>query len=183
MGLTEETFQGVLEAAKSGAEWAWGAIYRELAGPVTSYLASRGASEPEDVASEAFIQVARGVDSFVGGFSQFRSWVFVIAHRKMIDDRRRRSRRPIGAELDADVLVGGDVESEAIDRLTTLELRRAFNSLTNTQSDVLALRIIGGLSLEETASVLGKTVGSVKAAQHRALESLQAKLDIEGVSR
>ncbi len=56
-----EDFESALKAAKAGAEWAWAALYRDLAGPVTGYLASRGAPEPDDLAAETFLQVARNI--------------------------------------------------------------------------------------------------------------------------
>jgi RNA polymerase sigma-70 factor, ECF subfamily len=183
MALTEETFQSTLAAAQSGAEWAWATLYSELAGPVTGYLASRGASEPEDTTSEVFLQIARNMHGFTGELSSFRSWVFVIAHRRLIDDRRARIRRPELTELQPEAMVGGrDAEDEAIDRLVTSELRRAFDQLTPQQRDVLSLRIIAGLTLAETAEVLGKKVGAVKTMQHRALGSLQQKIDLKGVT-
>ena len=184
MPLGEEAFASVLDAAKSGAEWAWSDIYRELAGPVTGYLASRGAPEPEDTTSEVFIKVARSIHDFKGNQASFRSWVFVIAHRTLIDDRRHRSRRPdLAAALPDDNAAGGDVESEAVEALATQELLVAFERLTETQRDVLALRMVAGLSLEHTAQVLGKRVGAVKALQHRALAALQKELELSGVSR
>ncbi|HSM43925.1 MAG TPA: sigma factor, partial [Acidimicrobiia bacterium] len=75
----EEAFASVLVAAKSGADWAWSSIFKELFAPVTGYLASRGAAEPEDTASEVFLKVARGIHDFDGDEDSFRSWVFVIA--------------------------------------------------------------------------------------------------------
>ena len=178
-------FASTLQAAKAGADWAWAALYRDLAGSVTGYLASRGAKEPEDLASETFLQVARNVQGFDGDEAAFRSWVFVIAHRRLIDWRRAQGRRPDTSFLDeaAGAAVGGDVEEEALDQLITGELRAAFGQLTDIQRDVLALRIIGQLSLEETANVVGKRVGAVKAAQRRALMAVRAHLELEGVSR
>ncbi len=181
MGLTDETFELTLEAARVGAEWAWAELYRAMAGPVTGYLASRGAREPEDLTSDVFLQVARNVDSFRGGLSGFRSWVFVIAHRRLLDERRKLGRRPDMVELDTDI-PAGDVEDEAIDRLVAKEIHDAFESLTHGQRDVLALRIIAGLTLAETAVVVGKRVGAVKAIQRRAIEALQARLGAEEVS-
>ena len=109
-----DDFDIVLAAAKAGAEWAWGVLFRSLAGPVTGYLASRGASDPEDLTSEAFLQIARNIHSFDGSESAFRSWVFVIAHRRLIDSRVRRGELvPVvvdgAAKLEADALVGPDV--------------------------------------------------------------------------
>lgn len=180
-----QVFEGVLDAAKQGAEWAWASLYRDLAGPVSGYLAARGAREPEDLAAETFLQVARNVHSFTGDESAFRSWVFVIAHRRLIDLRRSQSRRPKTISLtdDGPEHVGGDVEFEAIDQLVTAELREAFGRLTDDQRDVLSLRIIANLTLEETANVVGKRVGAVKAIQRRALIALRNHLDLEGVTR
>ena len=61
---------------------------------MTGYLASRGAHELEDLAAETFLQVARNIQNFEGGEEAFRSWVFVISHRRLIDVRRKRGRSP-----------------------------------------------------------------------------------------
>lgn len=186
MSIGEEAFESVLEAAKAGAEWAWASLYRELAGPVTGYLASRGAAEPEDVASEVFMKVASGIHTFEGDKSSFRSWVFVIAHRRLIDERRYRGRRPDLTELppeNSSDSEAGNVEREAVDRLVTAELRAAFEELTEGQRDVLALRMIAGLTLRQTAEIMGKKPNAIKALQHRAIASLADKLDFEDVTR
>lgn len=179
------SFEATLSAAKDGAEWAWAALYRDLAGAVTGYLASRGARDAEDLASETFLQVARNVHGFDGDEAAFRSWVFVIAHRRLIDWRRSQSRRPVTLPISArdGEQSGGDVEAEAIDRVVTAELQDALEKLTETQRDVLALRIIGHLTLEETADVVGKRVGAVKAAQRRGLVALKEHLDLARVSK
>jgi RNA polymerase sigma-70 factor (ECF subfamily) len=78
---------------------------------------------------------------------------------------------------------GGDVEEEALESLISEELQDAFTGLTDIQGDVLALRILGRLTLEETAQILGKRVGAIKAAQRRGLIALHQKLDIDGVTR
>jgi RNA polymerase sigma-70 factor (ECF subfamily) len=182
---SRENFSTRLEAAKSGRDWAWADLYRELAGPVTGYLASRGATDAEDLASETFLQVARNIHSFDGDEASFRSWVFVIAHRRLLDSRRSRNRRPetlAWTETTPDS-TGGDVEEEALESLISEELQDAFKGLTDIQGDVLALRILGRLPLEETAQILGKRVGAIKAAQRRGLIALHQKLDVEGVTR
>lgn len=180
----EEEFQTVLEAAKAGADWAWADLYRQLAGPVMGYLTNRGAREPEDLVNEVFLKAARAIQDFSGDSSSFRSWIFVIAHRRLIDERRFHGRRPDLAELPADgsMLDGGDVEAEAMEQLVTEELMVTFARLTDGQRDVLALRIIGGLSLEQTAQVMGKRTGAVKALQRRALEALRDALEQENVT-
>lgn len=164
-------FLRVLTAAKDGAEWAWAAIYRDLAGPVKGYFGARGAKDAEDLASETFLQVARDIFTFQGDESGFRSWVFVIAHRRLVDSWRAESRRPPSTALLETVpdTQGGNTEDEALDRIATAEVLAAFGRLTEDQRAVLALRIIGGLSAEQTAEVLGRRAGAVRALQHRGL--------------
>ena len=177
-------FDSVLGAAKAGAEWAWALLYRDLAGPVTGYLVSRRAPDPEDVAAETFLQVARGIHSFEGDEAAFRSWVFVIAHRRLIDTRRKAMREPnlVAFPADESGYQGGNVETEAMDRLVTAELEQALEALTDDQHDVLALRIIANLTLDETADAVGKRVGAVKALQRRGLIALRTHLDQGRVS-
>jgi RNA polymerase sigma factor (sigma-70 family) len=182
--LDTSRFENRVEAAKAGQSWAWEEIYANLAGPVTGYLRSRGASDPEDLSSEVFLQVARDIHRFVGDESKFRSWVFVIAHRRLIDSRRAGSRRVTitGAPSDTYEPEGGDVEEEVMEHLAIARMREIFELLTEDQKHVLALRIIADLTLEETARVLGKRVGAVKALQRRALASVKASLDQGRVS-
>ena len=171
-------FDSTLTAARCGAEWAWAAIYRDLAGSVTGYFAARGAAEPEDLTSEVFLQAARDLGKFEGDEASFRSWVFVIAHRRLIDSCRGIGRRAQQVPL-TDHLSdpeGGNVEEEALDSLATTELLTAFEHLTDDQRAVVALRIIGGLTLEETAQVLDRRVGAVKALQRRAFIALRDAL-------
>ena len=74
------------------------------------------------------------------------------------------------------------MEGEALDRLATDDLRRALEVLTEDQRDVLSLRVIGNLTLEETAEVMGKQVGAVKALQRRGLIALREHLEHHRVS-
>ena len=168
-------FERVLTAAKVGAEWAWAAVYRDLAGPVRGYFMARGAAEPEDLASETFLQVARDIRSFKGDEQGFRSWVFVIAHRRLVDAWRAAGKRPQSVPLDEPVMdvEGGNAEDEALDNISTSRVIATLSRLTEDQRAVLALRVIGGLSAEQTAEVLGRRAGAVRALQHRGLLALQ----------
>lgn len=168
-----------IEAAKKGAEWAWESIYRDFAGPVTGYLRNRGARDPDDLSSEVFFQVARDIHRFEGDESSFRSWLFVIAHRRLVDDRRSRSRTIDTVDEDSRDFEaeGGDVEDEVMEHLALTRVEDLLLTLTEDQRNVLALRIIGDLTLEETAEVMGKRVGAIKALQRRALHSIKKQLD------
>src|ERR687889_1506381 len=105
-------FDDVLAAAQAGAAWAFEVLYRELSPAVTGYLRLHGAAEPDDLASETFIGVLTGLAGFRGDEDDLRAWVFTIAHRRLVDDWRRRSRRPQVADDPGDLAeeVGGNVE-------------------------------------------------------------------------
>lgn len=188
--LTADQFQPVLAAARTGAAWALERLYHSLAGAVVGYLRLQGAEDPEDLSNEVFLGVFRGLGGFEGDEPALRSWVFSIAHRRVIDDRRRRSRRAPACAHDVagfDLAGSADTEGEAIVAIEAERVAQLCQSLAPDQRDVLLLRLIGDLSLEQTASAMGKPVGSVKALQHRALANLKKQLSQEishrGVSR
>src|SRR3954465_9083974 len=135
-------FDDVLVAARAGAPWAFEVLYRDLAPAVTGYLRLHGATEPDDLASETFLGVFTGLSSFTGDEGALRAWVFTIAHRRLVDDWRRRSRRPQVVD-DGDVLadqLGGDVEDDVLGRLGGETVERLCGLLAPDQRAVLLLR-------------------------------------------
>jgi RNA polymerase sigma-70 factor (ECF subfamily) len=170
-----DAFGDVLLAARAGAEWAWRRIYDDLAPKVVGYLRGHGAGDPEDVAGEVFLQVVRGLPGFSGGEREFRAWVFTIAHRRLVDDLRRRGRRPAeAASVDAVERAGGDVAEDATTSMADAAVRAAIDDLPADERSVMLLRIIGDLTIEEIAQAVGKRPGAVKALQRRALLRLEA---------
>jgi RNA polymerase sigma factor (sigma-70 family) len=180
-----DDFPRILDAARLGAEWAWAGLYRDLSPSIRGYLRTRGATEPDDLLGEVFLQVVRDLPRFEGGEREFRTWVFTIVHHRLLDDRRRRVRRPVEA-APAAVLEGageiGDVEDEAIEGLTVARVRDFVGRLSPDQQDVVLLRLFGDLAVADVAAVVGKRPGAVKALQRRGLASLRKELSREGVS-
>jgi RNA polymerase sigma-70 factor (ECF subfamily) len=169
-----QSFENVVFAARAGAEWAWARIYEDLAPPLAGYLRAHGAADPDDLVAEVFLQVVRGLDGFSGPEPAFRAWVFTIAHRRLVDDLRRRSRRPVVPVETATLeLPGGDVTEDAFARLDAKRVTEAIASLPRDQQSVLLLRIIGDLTIEQIAEAVGKRPGAVKALQRRALRKLE----------
>lgn len=177
-----ENFAQTLEAARTGSEWAWTSIYRDLAPAVLGYLRGRGAPDPEDVLGEVFLQVVRDLRGFHGSEREFRAWVFVIAHNRLVDEHRRRARRPVEATPDvAREGVSGDAAEEALQELAAERVRRIIERLSPDQRAVLLLRVLGGLTVEEVSRVVGKSPGAVKALQRRGLRAVKRALAKEGV--
>jgi RNA polymerase sigma-70 factor (ECF subfamily) len=181
-----ESFSRVLDAARAGAEWGVTALYRDLSDPVLRYLQSQEPMEAEDIASEAWIDVARALPRFRGGEDDLRRFVFTIARRRLVDHRRKAFRRrtqPVPTELMEPHLPKGDVEAEAVGGLTAREGAMALLSrLPREQAEIVLLRVVGGFTADEVARLVGKRAGTVRVLQHRALSRLAAELAREGVT-
>jgi RNA polymerase sigma-70 factor (ECF subfamily) len=144
-------------------------LYDDLAPPVAAYLRGRGARDVEDVTSEVFLAVFTGLGRFTGGQSDFRSWVFTIAHRRLVDQWRANGRTPesIAWEDKRDPRSAASAEEDALVQLGEDRVRQLLAGLSEDQRDVLLLRILGDLTVDQVAEALGKRSGAVKALQRR----------------
>lgn len=181
-----ESFPSIIGAARIGANWALAALYEDLHPHVLSYLRSQARHEAEDLASETWVDVARGLVRFEGGEAEFRRFVFAIARRRLIDHRRlaatRRTQAVSPTYLSA--LGGlGDVEAEAVANLSAEEAVATIASiLPPDQAEVVLLRVVGGFSANEVAEIIGKSPGAVRVLQHRGLARLTQGLSGESVT-
>ena len=176
-------FDEALDAARSGAPWAFERLWAELSSAVAGYFRCHGAAEPDDLTSEVFIGVFTGLKCFTGSEEKFRSWVFTIAHHRLVDERRRTVRQYWSPTADLSILdqTGGDAEADALGVLGNQRVDELCAGLSPDQREVLLLRVVGDLTVEQVATILGKTVGGVKATQRRALSSLRKSIEREGV--
>jgi RNA polymerase sigma factor (sigma-70 family) len=168
----------LVESARDGSVAAFERIYRSLAAQVLSYLRWHRVSDPDGLTNDVFAQVHRKLGSFEGDEQGFRSWVFTIAHHRMIDDRRRSQRQPVvdsGVEVEEHRSTG-DVEDDALAVMGSDRVRDLLAMLSADQRAVVLLRVIADLSVEEVATILGKREGAIKALQHRAMASLRRHL-------
>jgi RNA polymerase sigma factor (sigma-70 family) len=181
--VSAERFITLLAAAREGSEAAWQELYTGLAPVVLGYLRANAAPDPEDLLSEVFLQVARDVARFDGDERGSRSWVFTIAHHRLIDARRHSVRRPVDLTPDPPEPSGWPEETadEALARIGTDEAKRVLEALSPEQRSVLLLRVIGDLSIEDVAKAVGKRSGAVKALQRRGLAAVKRELGRRGV--
>jgi RNA polymerase sigma-70 factor (ECF subfamily) len=144
-----------------------GDVYRALAPAVLAYLRAQRVAEPQDVLGEVFLQVARDLHQVRGDDLAVRKWVFTLARNRAIDEARRGARRPPIADCPVP-----DVEAPPDAGLFDPELMAALARLTPEQREVVALRFVADLPVEAVARITHRSVGAVKAMQHRALAQL-----------
>ncbi|MDQ3980301.1 MAG: RNA polymerase sigma factor [Actinomycetota bacterium] len=169
-------FADVLAAAQANAGWAYQRLFEAHARPVAGYLRSQGAADPDDLANEVFLRAFRNLTTFSGDETAFRAWLFVIARNCLFDERRRQSRRPVLVPGDPDVATAAGAEHEALVHLGADRVRELLAELSPDQRDVLLLRIVADLTVDQIGEVLGKQPGAVKQLQRRALESLRRRM-------
>jgi len=146
-----------------------------LAPAVLGYLRAQRVAEAEDTLGEVFLQVARDIGTFRGDEAALRRWVFSIAHNRLLDARRREKKSPsISATPPVDR--AAPAAGDGLDP----ELLAALATLTPEQREVVVLRFVGDLSLEDVARITRRRVGAIKAMQHRALDALRAALRSPG---
>lgn len=171
-------FESVLLAAQAGAPWAWKAIYGEIAGPVTGFFRARGLSDPESAAGDVFFELSRNVDRISHNEANFSTLVFAIAYRRLLDEQHhpKRSDRAALADRVLDQIQSeiGEVVDEAT--IISQDLREAFQVLEPKQRDVLSLRVVAGLTVEQTAYVLGATIETVRSTQRKAVSQIRGAL-------
>lgn len=171
-------FDQVLSAATEGADWAWAELYRDVAPSLLSFLRSQGCPDPEDCLGETFVHLVRGLSNFTGDEGAFRAWAFTVARSRLVDAWRSAGRRPSvpmadPTESHAPLRVAGAADEELLQRSS---VEAVLSTLTTDQRMVLVLRVVQQFSLQETAQIIGKTEGSVKLLQHRAIASLRRTL-------
>lgn len=182
-------FDDLLRAAQANAGWAFTRLHGWLAAPVSAYVRVQGAREVEDIVSEVFLAAFTWVGTFAGNECQFRSWVFTIAHHRIVDARRLQSRTPHMEEIDEAITTGHDVnhaasaEDVAFPGLELGRLRSVLDRLSSDQRDVLVMRVVADMSVEQVAEALDKQPGAVRALQHRALLAVRRHLAAEAVTR
>jgi RNA polymerase sigma-70 factor, ECF subfamily len=187
--LTEVDVETLVRDARAGDRHALGQLYDTYRGRVARFATGRlgDPEKAEDVTSETFEAVCRNLGSYRAG-TDFEAWLFTIAHRRVADHFRRRYRRQEvaldealpaeGHGLPGDVPAVTGPEEALLAAERRAEVAGAFRRLRPDQQEVLALRVLGGLSAAQVGEVLGKSEGAVRVAQHRALQSLRTAMGV-----
>lgn len=174
-----EIEQETIERAKRGDQQALGEIYDWYLPRVYRYVLARVGNvvEAEDLTEDIFLRMLGAIKDYRLQNIPFSAWLFRIAHNHLVSHFRKNAVRGFPSMVDetyADTRPGPAATVEH--RLTLEDVVRAARKLPEAQREIIALRFAVGLSIAETAQVLGKREGNVKSLQHKAVSKLQQML-------
>ncbi len=178
------SFDSVLVAARNGEQWAFRSLFEALSSQIAAFVRARHDRDVDDIVNEIFLGAFRNLDRFAGGEADYRAWVFRIARNKINDSHRRSYRTVPQANLDteSDTVHSAQAESDLTLPEQREQIELLLRGLSADQRDVILLRILADLSIEQVAEILEKPPGAIKSLQHRALEALRRQSSSLAVS-
>src|SRR5487761_292717 len=162
--------------AQDGDEDAFRVLYRDIHPRILRYLRAIVGNDADDVASETWLHIARGLTAFEGDSDGFRGWTATIARNRATDHLRQHQRRPRTISLpveDLPPLAGReDTADSALEGISTDAAIALIARLPPDQAEAVLLRAVMGLDARAAGAVLGKRPGAVRTAAHRGLRKL-----------
>ncbi len=177
-------FHNVLQRARCGDEQAFTELFRSLQPALRRYVHVRAPGREDDVTSDVWFEVIRGIGRFTGDGNGFRAWAFTIARNKVIDSARYEARRPtvrLDESVHTELVLDRDVADNYQDSESTKALLVLIRTLPPDQAEAVLLRTVADIDVAEVAQMLGKSPGAVRVLTHRGLRRL-AGLVVETMS-
>jgi RNA polymerase sigma-70 factor (ECF subfamily) len=167
----------LVRRAQQGDQQAFAQLYEEHFDRVYRYVVLKigDRMEAEDMTQQVFLSAFQSVSSYKIKGSPFASWLYRIAHNKVVDHLRRKKRQPVQLEesMASSFITDGDPQLVAEQNISAEQLSKATKLLTEAQQEVISLRFAAGLSIAEVAKAMGKSEGAIKALQHSAVLALR----------
>lgn len=180
LDVAPDGFSEVLAAAQAGEQWAVAVLWNDLHPPLLRFLRGLDTSAAEDVEAETWLSAARDLGTFHGDHRQFRAWMFAIARNRLIDWRRREVRRrsvAVSPEVLGERPAADDPAALAVDVVgADAAVALVRSHLPTDQAEVILLRVLGGLDVDEVAAIVRKRPGNVRVLQHRGLRRLARRI-------
>lgn len=178
--------QRLLMRARRGDQDAIGEIYDAFFASIYQYVRLRVEDQQlaEDITGEVFVRLVDSIGTRRGPRENLRGWLFRVARNEVYRHYGRARQLPTMTLEDwLPAGEGDDLEVDFIRSVTIERTRQVLRMLPGEQQEVLILRFGEGLDLQETADIMGKSVGAIKSLQFRAVETLRRILgDVRGVS-
>jgi len=173
----------LIRSAQNGNADAFAALYRANVQKIFRYIYYRvnNAQLAEDLTGDVFMRALEGMGKYDDRGRPFIAWLYRIAHARVVDYFRKTGKDPVETDIaDTPLPVDADLDAGLVRRQAAQQLRRAIAALTAEQQQVIILRFIEGLRMEEVARIMGKRPNAIKALQHRALRALAGRLERSG---
>lgn len=173
--------QALLTGARRLDEQILGEIYTRYSTELFRYAVRLldDTQAAEDCVAETFSRFLQALGRGGGPRQHLRAYLYRVAHNWIMDHFRRSPPETLALDTELTASSESDPGALADARLEQIRIRKALLKLTSDQRNVLVLRFLEGLSNEETAAIVGRSVGAVKALQHRGLEALRRLLEAE----
>ena len=173
-------FDDVIASVGRGDPHAIEVLFRELQPRLLRFLRSQEHRVADDLAAEVWLAVARGISRFEGDWPDFRAWVFAIARKRLADHRRTAVRRRtdvVASEEFDHHLADETTENDALDKISGQQAAALITAvLSADQAEVLLLRVLADLDVDQVASIVQRSPNWVRVTQHRAMRTLAKRL-------
>jgi len=190
MTNTSDELDTAVAAAAQGDRTALALVLENIRPMVVRYCrgrvgsAERGHLSPDDVAQEVCLAVMTALPRYQDQGRPFMAFVYGIAAHKVADAHRSSARNksePVSEVPDVIALDDGP-EQRALDSESSRQMHELLGTLPEKHREILILRLVVGMSAEETAVAVGSTAGAVRVAQHRAIAKLKKEVTKAGES-
>jgi RNA polymerase sigma-70 factor, ECF subfamily len=185
----EAEVRHLVALTQRGDREAFGQIYDRYVDEVFALVLHRTGDRlvAEDLTSETFLRALKRIDCFTWQGADFGAWLTTIARNLVADhfkSHRVRFERPVADMRDADradVHLEADPAQAAVDHITHLTLLTSVQELPELQRECIVLRFLKGLTITETAALMGRTEASIKMLQRRAMRALRVLVPASAV--
>lgn len=178
-----EAVEELVKSAQEGDADGMAGLYELYYDKIFRYISFKigNPTEAEDLTEDVFLKMLQSIHKFKWQGPPFSSWLFRIAHNLIVDQYRRKGRRPVTPLDEARGVVGAseqDIDRDLDTKISIAGVYEAMEDLTKLQREVMSLRFAAGLSVRETALAIGKKENAVKALQHAAIKKLRTLLSV-----
>lgn len=163
-----QNYDQLVEEAIRGSDAAFTSLWRHFQPRMVRYLAMF-TNEPEDLCSDVWIKIATSIGTFQGDTAAFKGWIYAIARNAATDLSRKKKRQGTSVELSET-----DWTSE---NSTMVEVMDLIKRLPKDYAEVILLRVVADLEVNDVAEIVGKQPGNVRVLTHRGLKQLSEMLE------
>lgn len=178
--VSDQKDADLVRKAQTGDVSAAGRLYDRHHLPIFHYILAR-TSHPqvaEDLTGEVFTRMIRHLPEYEERGVPFRAWLYRIASNLVKDHYRSKEQAPLPLTVVEETNMSMNSSERVVEQTLTLaSVQEALAMIDETQSEVVILRFLAGMSLKEVALTLNKSVGAVKSLQHRGLSALRVALE------